>query len=527
MIRTSFKTTLTALKMLGLGLGISLVGCTKQGADAEPGTIPFTLHGDFSSTNAPIDSIKVIDRIGRDEVLLAGAKLNKNTETMTATFSLSGKIPQPGVYFIMVTRKRPFEKAPPEPAYYGEIVLNNEPNFYMKVTPLQGYKLANYYEGSKLNDALKRFYYDYTPVQQKLSGVYSMAQLAKMPAEMEKYAKQSGMKPSEFRREVDKAVKTLDSLVVVADGIRNQYMQVDPVLATLVRLYLTPLYGTSPAHSKYEGPEEYYRQAFFSNDSLENGQTAYVPQFYQKVGSYIQTVSNHPKLKDKFAASFEALHKRAKPGSRTERILLAAATDAMEFTSDSLYKLFAEQYLKSFGGTPAASKMKKMVAEINKLEVGSTAPEIRMAKLKKGIRTEEDAKTKEKKTIDTYELGDTLALSSLRGKYVLVDFWASWCRPCREENPTTVRLYEEYKSRGFEILGVSVDMDAAAWGKAVQEDGLTWLQVSDLQGQNSKAGQTYRIRQIPTTLLLDKSGKIVAKNLRGEALRAKVAELVK
>ncbi len=123
--------------------------------------------------------------------------------------------------------------------------------------------------------------------------------------------------------------------------------------------------------------------------------------------------------------------------------------------------------------------------------------------------------------------GSTVALSSLRGKYVLIDFWASWCGPCRKENPNVVRMYNEYKGKGFEIFGVSLDQSREKWLKAIADDKLTWPHVSDLKGWESAAAQLYGIEAIPQTILLDKEGRIIAKNLRGAELEAKLASILK
>jgi peroxiredoxin len=121
--------------------------------------------------------------------------------------------------------------------------------------------------------------------------------------------------------------------------------------------------------------------------------------------------------------------------------------------------------------------------------------------------------------------GESIALSSLRGKYVLVDFWAAWCKPCRQENPNVVASYNRYKDKGFEILGVSLDRTKDAWLKAIEDDGLTWKHVSDLKYFNSEAAATYQINAIPATYLIGPDGKIVAKNLRGESLERKLEEI--
>jgi peroxiredoxin len=124
--------------------------------------------------------------------------------------------------------------------------------------------------------------------------------------------------------------------------------------------------------------------------------------------------------------------------------------------------------------------------------------------------------------------GNEIALSDYagKGKYVLVDFWASWCGPCRRENPNVVVLYNKYKDKGFEIVGVSLDRDKEAWIKGIAEDKITWPQMSDLKFWESEGASLYNIKAIPSTVLIDKEGIIIAKNLRGSELEAKVAELI-
>lgn len=123
--------------------------------------------------------------------------------------------------------------------------------------------------------------------------------------------------------------------------------------------------------------------------------------------------------------------------------------------------------------------------------------------------------------------GKPVALSSLIGKNILlVDFWAGWCAPCRAENPNVVKVYNEFKEKGFDILGVSLDRTAADWNKAIADDKLTWTHVSDIQYWKSSAAKLYGVNSIPANFLLDKNGIIIAKNLRGEDLYYKVKELL-
>ena len=169
--------------------------------------------------------------------------------------------------------------------------------------------------------------------------------------------------------------------------------------------------------------------------------------------------------------------------------------------------------------------------------------EARFAKLSESIRGSESGKElkefiEEKKigsvgsmAIDfTQEdtTGTPVSLSSFRGKYVLVDFWASWCGPCRGENPNVVENYNKFRNKNFTVLGVSLDRQGQKdkWMAAIREDGLTWTHVSDLQFWNNAAAKLYHISSIPQNFLVDPSGKIVARNLRGPALEEKLCELL-
>jgi len=122
--------------------------------------------------------------------------------------------------------------------------------------------------------------------------------------------------------------------------------------------------------------------------------------------------------------------------------------------------------------------------------------------------------------------GKTVSLSDYRGKVVLIDFWASWCGPCRQENPNVVRMYQRFKDHGFEIFGVSLDQERGKWVQAIQQDNIHWVHVSDLRGWQSSAAKLYAVSSIPSTFLVDREGKIIARGLRGEELEEKLDEVL-
>ncbi len=168
-----------------------------------------------------------------------------------------------------------------------------------------------------------------------------------------------------------------------------------------------------------------------------------------------------------------------------------------------LLKSLSEKFQRERPDSRYTEQFVQQVSALSELAVGMPAPDIALPNPE----------------------GDTVRLSSLQGKYVMIDFWAAWCGPCRQENPNVVRLYDQYKDQGFEIYGVSLDRNKKDWVGAIAKDELTWQHVSDLKYFNSEAADLYNINAIPATFLLDKEGNILAKNLRGKALEEKLAEL--
>jgi thiol-disulfide isomerase/thioredoxin len=197
----------------------------------------------------------------------------------------------------------------------------------------------------------------------------------------------------------------------------------------------------------------------------------------------------------------ETITKLKQNASMYASIMAIQALEPDKFSD--VYKALDEGLTKRFPDDKNIKMFHEMVLRMLSSNVGSVAPDINLPSPD----------------------GKQIALSSLRGKIVLIDFWASWCGPCRREMPNVVKAYAKFKNKGFEIYGVSLDQDRDRWVEAIAKDGITWPQVSDLKQWQSDVVKLYGIQGIPYTLLLDKEGKILAKNLRGEQLEQKLTEI--
>ena len=181
--------------------------------------------------------------------------------------------------------------------------------------------------------------------------------------------------------------------------------------------------------------------------------------------------------------------------------MIASVMLQMDYSSlKALHEMLGEPAKTCFYGQLIAIQL----AALKQVEPGSVAPDF------KGV------------TLN----GDTLSLHGIKARVKLLDFWASWCEPCRRETPNVRKIYQKYHDKGLEIIGVSLDDKKQEWAKAMKNDKVTWPNVSDLKGKNSEIAARYFIRGIPHTILLDEDNRIVAKNLRGKALEKKIAELL-
>jgi thiol-disulfide isomerase/thioredoxin len=280
-------------------------------------------------------------------------------------------------------------------------------------------------------------------------------------------------------------------VLVILEGGEKVFVQADG-LNTPEKAGSFQLQGDSPNIT-------YMNQLFALSNALQIKVNAWTKEIQDKPGEQARIQAAFEKAQQEQFAKIKAII----PSMGTHLVALWATNFLPADKELALLEEIGERFRKVKPNHPQVKPFLENLKRLKGVSIGSEAPEIALPT----------------------PAGPIMRLSDLRGKYVLIDFWASWCGPCRRENPNVIKTYANYKDKGFEIFGVSLDQEKSAWINAIAKDQLTWPHVSDLQYWNSVAAQAYQVSSIPMTFLLDPQGKVIAKGLRGDSLNQYLANL--
>ncbi len=307
-------------------------------------------------------------------------------------------------------------------------------------------------------------------------------------------------KDEEARQDILTSMSQLDEKKL---NMLDSLKQVNPFFAKTVALntYLSYLNNKGDYRSEIlYFAQEYFKYADFKESAYNN-----LPWLTDAVRTYTQTLVNVGLDENSQKRFLDELVKRFPQGSKAKQLALAGIIQSFERNKNSNYIHFGEMFIEEYNEEEpeVAAQIRSSIEKERSFMVGGTPPDFTQAAPD----------------------GSAISLSDLRGKVVLIDFWASWCGPCRRENPNVVRLYQKYKDKGFEIIGVSLDRSRERWLQAIDQDGLDWVHVSDLKHWQNEVAKLYNVSSIPQTFLVDTEGRIIGKNLRGQRLANKLSEI--
>lgn len=285
----------------------------------------------------------------------------------------------------------------------------------------------------------------------------------------------------------------------------NDLQKQQPFLAKLMSL---ATYLSFPNNQgAYPNEVEYFAGSYFSQADLQSSDYNNIPYVFEAFKNFSNTLCSQNIPEDMLYGFLDRELQKIPGDGRAYQNALGGIAMGLQAKNHPGFTKYGDLFLNKYAAAnPYSVTIREFKGTVNKARSyaqGAVAPDFTQ-------------KTPE---------GEEMSLSDLKGKVVLIDFWASWCGPCRKENPHVLKVYNKYKDKGFEILGVSLDRSKMPWLKAIEKDGLTWHHVSDLKGWQNEVAKNYSVRSIPHTVLLDENQRIIARNLRGASLEQKLQQI--
>jgi thiol-disulfide isomerase/thioredoxin len=468
------------------------VGCSEQSQGASE---KYTIKGEI--TNVDRDSIGLYDYVGAEPILLKQVAFQKSDRN--GSFVLDVEVESEGVYLLAMPAGEPQQPQQPGAPKQGkqlngfQILLGKDKKISI-TADAQAMEKSAVITGSPENTKFKEFNQKTAEFQNAIRAIQQQMQ----------NAGQSAMGALQEK---------VDSLYAAQADYHADLAKNNDLVGQIAKIFYYAPYGYGDSKQKYASEEEYFPKSFFSKVDFKDPINGYVPIYFYKMNNYAQVLlMQYGYDYDKFTKTMDEIIAQTPPKSKARKSTIIATLGAAEalqrYNSGMALDLFVhycKKYLADFPKDPRAEHFRQIVQQYGKTVVGELAQDIELESTE----------------------GKIIKLSSLKGKVVLVDFWASWCGPCRKENPNVVRVYNEYKDKGFDVYSVSLDNAKDRWVDAIKADNLTWKNhVSDLKGWQSVAAKAWGVTSIPKTFLIGKDGKILAKDLRGEQLELKLKEVL-
>ena len=343
-------------------------------------------------------------------------------------------------------------------------------------------------KGSKINQ-------EYDRITRRMGAIFTEAEDAKKQREA------AGNDPQLIQMAEMELFRNDQKKTALLDSLRKSY----PYLANLVAMN-TILSFESSGKKKYSDEVSYLAKEYFAFVDFKDADYNRLPMVFEGFKNFTNLMNQVNVSNEQHREYIEFWLAKFQKNSRAYKMALGGIVTSLMSRNHYNYVYFGEKYCDAFQKEdPSVTReLRTMISRAKCSIPGMEAPDFSQNSPE----------------------GKPISLSSMRGKVTLIDFWASWCRPCRIENPNVVRLYNMYSKKGFDVLSVSLDSDRGRWLDAIQQDGLVWKNhVSDLKGWKNEVAGLYGVSSIPQTLLLDKDGKLIARNLRGEQLEQKLREV--